>query len=104
MSVASMSVASMSVAALPAASTFDVAYSGFCQREACKTLKLGEILQLRNVVTSEQLQNALDIQRLNGTKSKLGEILMAQNLISPLDLQKGLMEQAWRKHGFWVID
>ncbi|MEO1401686.1 MAG: hypothetical protein AAFV72_10635, partial [Cyanobacteria bacterium J06635_1] len=83
---------------------FDITCSGFCRREASRTLKLGEILQLRNMVTPEQLQTALNIQRLSHRKFKLGEILVAQNLITQLDLQKGLMEQAWRKHGFWVID
>ncbi|MEM8807564.1 MAG: hypothetical protein AAGF01_16215 [Cyanobacteria bacterium P01_G01_bin.38] len=87
-----------------AIANFDISYSGFCQREASSALKLGEILQLRNMVTPEQLQVALNIQRLSNRKFKLGEILVAQNLISQIDLQKGLMEQAWRKHGFWVID
>ncbi|MEO1400462.1 MAG: hypothetical protein AAFV72_04315 [Cyanobacteria bacterium J06635_1] len=87
-----------------ATANFDITYSGFCRREASRTLKLGEILKLRNMLTSEQLQAALNIQRLSNHKFKLGEILVAQNLISQIDLQKGLMEQAWRKHGFWVID
>ena len=99
-------VFAMSLATVSSANAlqFELVTPRLFHRETSKILKLGEILQRRNLITPEQLQAALTLQRCIKNKSKLGEVLVAQNLITQLDLQMALMEQAWREYGFWVID
>ncbi|MEM9005591.1 MAG: hypothetical protein AAGE59_18965 [Cyanobacteria bacterium P01_F01_bin.86] len=96
----------MSLATLASPITIESEFvaSSFFQRESSRILKFGEILRRRNLITAEKLELALKIQRSSEQTLKLGEILVANNLITQLDLQTVLMEQAWRKHGFWVID
>lgn len=64
-------------------------------------MQLGEILLRRKLITREQLDQALALQRHR--QQKLGEILLSRQLIKRLDLQRALVEQSWRKQGFWVI-
>lgn len=72
------------------------------RKEAPQTMPLGKILLRKKLITREQLDHALKLQL--STSQQLGEILLAQQLIKRLDLQRALVEQSWRKQGFWVID
>jgi hypothetical protein len=75
------------------------------QLTASKTvMRLGEILQRRQLVVTEQLQQVLQIQANCSGKIRLGELMVACDLITRLDLQRALMEQDWRRQGLWVID
>ena len=63
---------------------------------------LGKILLRKRLISPIQLNRALEIQSLTGIK--LGEILVTKGLIEYQDLEQALLEQYWRKNGFWVID
>ncbi len=65
-------------------------------------MQLGKILVRKRVISPIQLNTALEIQSLTGIK--LGEILVTKELIESEDLEQALLEQYWRKNGFWVID
>ena len=65
-------------------------------------MQLGKILIRKRLISPSQLQTALDIQSLTGIK--LGEILVTKGLIESQDLKQALLEQYWRRNGFWVID
>ncbi|NEP51083.1 MAG: hypothetical protein F6K65_20720 [Moorea sp. SIO3C2] len=65
-------------------------------------MQLGKILVHKRLISPIQLKTALEIQSLTGIK--LGEILVTKELIESQDLEQALLEQYWRKNGFWVID
>ncbi len=65
-------------------------------------MKLGQILIRQGLISAVQLEEALDIQSANSTK--LGEVLLSFGLIRPEDLEQALLEQDWRKQGYWIID
>ncbi|NEN95675.1 MAG: hypothetical protein F6K50_09080 [Moorea sp. SIO3I7] len=65
-------------------------------------MQLGKILVRKRLISPIQLNTALEIQSLTGIK--LGEILVTKELIESQDLEQALLEQYWRKNGFWVID
>lgn len=65
-------------------------------------MKLGQILIHKNIISSQQLQEALEMQSANS--HKIGEILILKGLIQPPQLQEAILEQQWRNQGFWVID
>ncbi|NEO81053.1 hypothetical protein [Moorena sp. SIO4G3] len=65
-------------------------------------MQLGKILLRKRLISHIQLNTALEIQSLTGIK--LGEILVTKELIESQDLEQALLEQYWRKKGFWVID
>ncbi len=64
--------------------------------------RLGELLVHRRLITREQLEQALEQQRL--CDRPLGEILVAMDLIAEEHLERILIEQGMRRRGFWVID
>ena len=66
-----------------------------------QNLKLGEILVDKKLLTIEQIQSALSVQRYMG--KKLGELLLEKNLIGADELNMALQEQYWRRNGYWVI-
>jgi type IV pilus assembly protein PilB len=63
-----------------------------------KKEKIGQILLNRNIISKEQLQEALDIQKNTG--EKLGEILIKKGYIS----DETLMELVSFQRGFEVVD
>lgn len=65
-------------------------------------MKLGEILIRRNIISSQQLQQALKAQ--DSRNKKIGEILVREGFIEPQQLQEAILEQYWRNKGFWVIN
>lgn len=65
-------------------------------------MKLGQILIRQGLISTLQLEEALDIQSANSTK--LGQALLSVGLIRPEDLKQALLEQYWRKEGYWIID
>ncbi|NEO40291.1 MAG: hypothetical protein F6J90_29685 [Moorea sp. SIOASIH] len=65
-------------------------------------MQIGKILVRKRLISPSQLNTALEIQSLTGIK--LGEILVTKGLIEAQDLEQALLEQYWRKNGFWVID
>jgi len=65
-------------------------------------MQLGTILVRKRLISPSQLNIALEIQSLTGIK--LGKILVTKELIGAQDLEQALLEQYWRKNGFWVID
>jgi hypothetical protein len=64
-------------------------------------MKLGQILIRRQLISEQQLHEALRLQQFRFRQ--LGQILVMQGLISPQELQAALEEQHWRRYGFWVI-
>ncbi|EAW36320.1 hypothetical protein [Lyngbya sp. PCC 8106] len=65
-------------------------------------MKLGEILLKKKLISSTQLEQALNLQCLYS--EKLGELLINKGWLQSHDLDKALREQYWRQQGFWVID
>ncbi|WP_287297623.1 hypothetical protein [Moorena sp. SIO2C4] len=65
-------------------------------------MQLGKILIRKRIISTNQLNKALEIQSLTGIK--LGEILVTKGLIESQDLEQALLEQYWRINWFWVID
>ena len=65
-------------------------------------MKLGEILLKKKLISSTQLEQALNLQCLYS--EKLGELLVSKGWLQPEDLHQALREQYWRKEGFWIID
>ncbi|MCX7770914.1 MAG: hypothetical protein N2202_07515 [Proteobacteria bacterium] len=61
-------------------------------RDIPKKFKLGELLVNLNIITKEQLEHALDVQKLEPEK-KLGEILIQLGYAKNEDIQKGLTLQ-----------
>jgi len=55
--------------------------------------RLGEILVKNNLVTREQLANALEEQKMSGGQLRLGSILIKQNLMSEQQLTSFLSKQ-----------
>jgi len=53
--------------------------------------KLGEILMKSGLVTQEQLEKALEVQR--GTTKRLGEILIETGLVQEMDIAAALSKQ-----------
>ncbi|MBL1174557.1 hypothetical protein [Pantanalinema sp. GBBB05] len=65
-------------------------------------MQLGQILLRKQLVSYQQLEHVLQEQ---ATKQKrLGELLLEHSIISPEDLTLTLLEQQWRRQGYWVID
>lgn len=65
-------------------------------------MQLGQILLRKQLVSYQQLEQVLQEQ---ATKQKrLGELLLEHSIISPEDLTLTLLEQQWRRQGYWVID
>lgn len=64
-------------------------------------VKIGEILVRRGLITQNQLDRMLQIQRQNA--KLLGELLLEQYWICQDDLHHALQEQQWREEGLWVI-
>ena len=52
--------------------------------------RIGEILKDFGVLSNEQLQKALKVQRNEGQGRKLGEILLEQGYVKELDLDRAL--------------
>jgi len=65
-------------------------------------MKIGEILIRKQLISQNQLDQAMDIQA--SCRQKLGELLMFQGWIKPDDLEAALREQYWRQNGYWIID
>jgi len=65
-------------------------------------MKLGQILVRKKIISSQQLQQALQVQ--SSKSQKIGEILIGKGFIQPQQLQEAMLEQQWREKGFWVID
>lgn len=57
-------------------------------------MKLGEILVLRNLITRDQLNTALNYQQENG--QKLGQLLVASGFLTSDILHQVLYEQYWQ--------
>ena len=55
--------------------------------------RLGEILVKNNLISRDQLEKALEDQKLSGDQARLGSILIKQNLISELNLTSFLSKQ-----------
>ncbi len=55
--------------------------------------RLGEILVKNNLISRDQLEKALEEQKLSGDQARLGSILIKQNLISELNLTSFLSKQ-----------
>ena len=65
-------------------------------------MKIGEILLRKQLISQNQLDQAIDIQA--SCYQKLGELLMFQGWIQQNDLEAALREQHWRQNGYWIID
>ncbi|MGD1807655.1 hypothetical protein ACP6PL_19770 [Dapis sp. BLCC M126] len=65
-------------------------------------MKIGEILMRRQLISQDQLNQAIHIQTL--LYLKLGELLVFQGWIQPENLEEALNEQYWRENGYWIID
>jgi hypothetical protein len=65
-------------------------------------MKLGEILLKKKLISSTQLEQALNLQCLYS--DKLGKLLIDKGWLQPHDLDQALREQHWREQGLWVID
>lgn len=65
--------------------------SGLERQEQMRTQRLGEYLTSEQIVTTEQLVEALG--RQSGTVLKLGDMLVKENLITPEILQEALARQ-----------
>ncbi|MEL7038439.1 MAG: hypothetical protein AAFO04_22910 [Cyanobacteria bacterium J06592_8] len=65
-------------------------------------MKLGEILLKRKLISTNQLEQALNLQCICALK--LGELLINKGWLKSSELQLALREQYWREHGFWIID
>ncbi|NVN91537.1 MAG: type IV-A pilus assembly ATPase PilB [Desulfuromonadales bacterium] len=55
--------------------------------------RLGEILVTNNLITREQLDKALDEQKMSGGQARLGSILIKQKLLNEQDLTSFLSKQ-----------
>lgn len=64
---------------------------GEMYRGRVQKLRLGDILITAGLLTEEQLQNALHLQKL--TKERLGEILVRQNFVTEQDIMRVLSQQ-----------
>ena len=60
-------------------------------RGRVQKLRLGDILITAGLLTEEQLQNALNLQKL--TNERLGEILVRQNFVTEQDIMRVLSQQ-----------
>ncbi len=65
-----------------------------------QNIKFGEILINKKLVTPRKLDRLLQQQKQ--TKKKLGEIMVELKLISREQLQLVLLEQYWRRQGWWL--
>ncbi|MGL5081726.1 MAG: hypothetical protein ACRC8A_09590 [Microcoleaceae cyanobacterium] len=65
-------------------------------------MQLGQILVQKQLVSTDQLYEALSLQI--SCSKKLGEILLESGTIHEQDLRQALKEQSWRQNGFWIID
>ena len=55
--------------------------------------RLGEILVKNNLISREQLDKALEEQRLSGNQTRIGSILVKQNLLTEAELTSFLSRQ-----------
>lgn len=65
-------------------------------------MQLGQILLRKQLVSCQQLEQVLQEQAIK--PKRLGELLLEHSIISPEDLTLTLLEQQWRRQGYWVID
>ncbi|NEQ75215.1 MAG: hypothetical protein F6K24_23305 [Okeania sp. SIO2D1] len=67
-------------------------------------MKIGEILIRRQLISSAQLKEVIEIQ--TASSQKLGELMMFKDWIwiEKKDLEAALKKQYWRKNGYWIID
>jgi hypothetical protein len=70
-------------------------------REVIGGVKIGEILVRRGLISQQQLDRMLQVQRQNA--KLLGELLLERYWICQDDLNHALQEQQWREQGLWVI-
>lgn len=63
-------------------------------------IKFGEILVNKKIILPRKLDELL--QRQKQTNKKLGEIMLEQKLISDEQLRLLLLEQYWRRQGWWL--
>ena len=57
-------------------------------------MKLGEILLCRNIISSHQLNQAMQIQ--SSKHQQLGKILIDHPCLTAYELERSLQEQYWR--------
>ena len=65
-------------------------------------MQLGQILLRKQLISSEQLEEVVQLQVFQ--KNRIGELLLQKGLILNTHLEAALKEQYWRKNGFWIID
>jgi hypothetical protein len=66
-------------------------------------MQLGQILLRKNWISSEHLETVLQLQAQSQVPIRLGELLVQQGFLTSSQLAEALLEQHWRKSGFWVI-
>ena len=62
--------------------------------------KIGEILVEKRLITEDQLNMALALQRLTGSNQRLGTLLVEQGTITRADFMKALTKQLGVVRGF----
>ncbi|MBW4577744.1 MAG: hypothetical protein KME08_21140 [Aphanothece sp. CMT-3BRIN-NPC111] len=67
-----------------------------------KPVRLGELLVVKKLISTDELEQALALQ--SNDDRKLGEIMIEKDLVLQAQLERALKEQYWRNNGFWVID
>jgi UDP-glucose 4-epimerase len=67
---------------------------------AQQNFRLGALLLESKIISSTELEQALQEQLVN--QQKIGEILVQKSIISPHILEKFLLIQSWRKQGIWL--
>lgn len=67
-------------------------------------MQLGQILLRKQLVSVQQLEQVLREQTATQKQKRLGELLLEHAMISPEELTLTLLEQQWRRRGYWVID
>ena len=64
-------------------------------------IKLGEILVEQKVITLAKINAIVRLQKQKN--KKLGEILVELNIVSKKQIKMALMEQYWRRKGLWLM-
>ena len=63
-------------------------------------IKLGEILVEQKVITLSKINAIIRYQK--SKNQKIGEILIELNIVSKKQIKRALMEQYWRRKGLWL--
>lgn len=63
-------------------------------------IKLGEILVGQKVISFAKVNEIIRLQKY--TKKRVGELLIELNIVSEKHIQIALMEQYWRRKGLWL--